>query len=186
MKYFNVMPDENFFVDKIFKWIIDVLVIVVLAFFCITFYFNQMKIEGNSMNDKLKNGDTVMVDTLTYNVFSPSRYDVIVFEKKQEDGDDSKYTKRIIAMPGETVQIKNGEIYVNDKKIDFNEGKDKIVNAGVAAEKIKLNKGEYFVIGDNWNNSEDSRANSILAVNEDEIIGKVWLISWPFARIKPV
>ena len=110
---------------------------------------------------------------------SPERYDVIMFNKKEKNGDKVEYIKRIVGLPGETIQIKDGRIYINDKELKYNEKMDDIVNPGLASQKIKLEYDEYFVIGDNWNSSEDSRSNS-------EIKGKVWLISWPFASIKIV
>lgn len=186
MRFYNAMPDKNIFVDKIFKWIVDIVVVVVLALFFITYFGGQTKIVGNSMNETLINGDTVLIDTLAYQISPPDRYDVIVFEKKEKNGDIVEYVKRVVGLPGETVQIIDGRIYINDELLSFNEDKDRIVNAGLAKEKIKLDYNEYFVIGDNWNNSEDSRSNTVANVRLDEIKGKVWLVSWPFVRINIV
>ena len=86
-------------------------------------------------------------------------------------------------MPGETVQIKNGKIYINDKELDYGEKDEGIVNAGMAADGVKLGKNEYFVMGDNWNSSEDSRFTSIGKVKLKDIEGKVWLRVAPFARM---
>lgn len=186
MKFYNAMPDENIFIDKIFKWVVDIVLVVVLALFFFTYFGGQTTVVGNSMNDILQNDDKVMIDTLTYEITSPKRYDVIVFTKKEKNGDEVEYIKRIVGLPGETVQITDGRIYINDKKLDFNSDSEGIVNPGLAAEKIKLDYNEYFVIGDNWNNSEDSRSNMVSNVKAKEIKGKAWLVSWPFANIKPV
>jgi signal peptidase I len=184
MKFYNAMPDKNIFIDKIFKWIVDIVVVIVLAIFFTTYFCQQTKVVGNSMSDILVNGDNVMINTLSYKMSSPERYDIIVFEKKEKNGDTIEYIKRIVGLPGETVQIVNGRIYIDDKILDYNMDSDNIVNAGLASDKIKLDYNEYFVMGDNWNNSEDSRSNTVSNVKLSEIKGKVWLISWPFVRIK--
>lgn len=186
MGFYKAVPDKNLFIDRIFKWIIDIVVVIVFAVFFFTYFGTQTKVVGNSMNDVLLNGDTVMVNSLSYRMTSPKRYDVIVFSKTEKNGDKVEYIKRIIALPGETVQITDGNVYVNDKELEDLELDEKIVNPGLAKEKIKLDYDEYFVIGDNVNNSEDSRSNTVANVKLSEIKGKVWLISWPFARIKPV
>lgn len=186
MGFYKAVPDKNLFIDRIFKWIIDIVVVIVFAVFFFTYFGLQTKVVGNSMNDVLLNGDTVMVNSLSYRMTSPKRYDVIVFTKTEKNGDKVEYIKRIIALPGETVQITDGNVYVNDKVLEDLELDEKIVNPGLAKEKIKLDYDEYFVIGDNVNNSEDSRSNTVANVKLSEIKGKVWLISWPFARIKPV
>lgn len=186
MGFYKAVPDKNLFIDRIFKWIIDIVVVIVFAVFFFTYFGTQTKVVGNSMNDVLLNGDTVMVNSLSYRMTSPKRYDVIVFSKTEKNGDKVEYIKRIIALPGETVQITDGNVYVNDKVLEDLELDEKIVNPGLAKEKIKLDYDEYFVIGDNVNNSEDSRSNTVANVKLSEIKGKVWLISWPFARIKPV
>ena len=186
MRFYNAMPQKNIFVDRILKWIVDVIVVIVLALFFMNYLGQQSKVIGNSMNDRLKNGDKVMINTLAYDMHSPERYDVIMFNKKEKNGDKVEYIKRIVGLPGETIQIKDGRIYINDKELKYNEKMDDIVNPGLASQKIKLEYDEYFVIGDNWNSSEDSRSNTVGNVKLSEIKGKVWLISWPFASIKIV
>lgn len=186
MEFYNGMPDSNIFIDKILKWVVDIVSVIVLALFFITFFCEQTTVVGNSMSDILVNGDKVMINSLSYEISSPNRYDVVLFSKKDKNSDETEYIKRIVGLPGETVQIINGRIYINDKELEFNKGKDGIVNPGLASDKIKLDYDEYFVIGDNWNNSEDSRSNTVSNVHKKEIKGKVWLVSWPFASIKPV
>lgn len=185
MKFYNAMPDENLFVDRIFKWIVDILVVIVLAQFFIMFFCEKTKVIGNSMNNVLMNDDTVLIDSFTYRITSPARYDVIVFSKENH-GKSTEYIKRIIGLPGDSVYIADGVIYVNDRPLKGMKTSEHIVNPGLAKEKIKLEYNEYFVIGDNINSSEDSRSNTISNVKRDEIKGKVWLVSWPFARIRPV
>ncbi len=185
MRFYNAMPDENILVDKIFKWIVDILVVIVLAIFFIMFFCEQTKVVGNSMNMSLMNNDTVLIDSLSYKLHSPARYDVIVFSK-DNNGKDTEYIKRIIGLPGDSVLISDGIIYINGKEQKGIKFDERIVNPGLAKETIKLEYNEYFVIGDNINNSEDSRSNTLSNVKIDEIKGKVWLVGWPFARIRLV
>ena len=124
MRFYNAMPDKNIFVDRILKWIVDVIVVIVLALFFMNYLGQQSKVIGNSMNDRLKNGDKVMINTLAYDMHSPERYDVIMFNKKEKNGDKVEYIKRIVGLPGETIQIKDGRIYINDKVLKYNEKMD--------------------------------------------------------------
>lgn len=186
MRFYNAIPDENIVTDKIVKWIADLFTVIVLAIFCIIFMFNQTVVVGNSMNKVLLNGDTVRINSFAYRLSKPKRYDIIVFEKKNSKNEFDEYIKRIIALPGETVQIKDGRLYINDKELKNPYIKNEIVNSGLANDKIKLDYDEYFVMGDNANNSEDSRFSTVENVKLSEIKGKVWLVSWPFARIRLV
>ena len=184
--FYSARPDENFLIDKVLKWVTDILVVIVLAMFFITFFCKQTKVVGNSMNDVLLSDDTVLINSLSYKISSPKRFDVVVFKKTAINGEKMEYIKRIVGLPGETIQITDGKIYVNDKPLKGFDFGESIVNAGLAKDKIKLEYNEYFVLGDNINNSEDSRANTIAKVKFDEIEGRVWMIAWPFARIKHV
>ena len=184
--FYSARPDENFLVDKVLKWVADILVVIVLAMFFISFFCQQTKVVGNSMNDVLLSDDTVLINSLSYQISAPKRFDVIVFEKKDINGEKVEYIKRVIALPGETVQIKDGKVYINDRQLKGFDFEESIVNAGLAKDQIKLDYNEYFVLGDNINKSEDSIANTIAKVKPEEIKGKVWMIAWPFERIKHV
>lgn len=183
MEFYRRMPDENIFTDVIIKWVVDVVTVIVIAVFIAIYLCNEEKVVGNSMALTLNSNEKVFVDTIKYNIFDPDRYDVIRFSTMSEDGTKETYIKRIVGMPGETVQIKNGKIYINDKELDYGEKDEGIVNAGMAADGVKLGKNEYFVMGDNWNSSEDSRFTSIGKVKLKDIEGKVWLRVAPFARM---
>lgn len=186
MRFYTSMPERNILVDKIFKWIVDVLVVVVFAVFFMTYLGGDTIVVGNSMSRQLQTGDKVLIDSLIYNIVEPSKYDVIAFNKTEANGDKVEYIKRIVGVPGDTVQIKEGKIYVNNKVIDKKLKYEKIVNPGIAQKEIKLSYNEYFVIGDNVNSSEDSRFSTVSNVKKNEIIGKVWLITSPFIRINIV
>lgn len=186
MRFYNPIPEKNILVDVVVKWVADIVVVCVLALFCYNFFCGQTNVVGNSMNDILLNRDTVMVDSFAYRFDSPKRYDVVAFTKTEKNGDKVEYIKRIIGLPGDRIIIKDGTVYVNDKKISEKYIDAKIVNAGLASEEIKLDYDEYFVMGDNVNNSEDSRFSTVGNVKLDEIEGRIWLVSWPFARIRLV
>ena len=126
----------------------------------------------------LKNADKVLVNRIVYNASSPKRGDIIVFKPK---GNESShyYTKRIVGLPGETVQIVENWIYINGEKLEEDYTTTKIDTAGIAAEKVKLGGDEYFVMGDNRKNSEDSRSADIGAVKRSYIYGKAWFVVSP-------
>lgn len=123
-------------------------------------------VTGNSMNPALSNGKIVFINRISH-IYD--RYDVIVIKSKRLN---KNIVKRIIGMPGDTVLIKNGYIYINGRKLNENYGNEKIQNGGIAETEQFLDKGEYFVLGDNRNDSIDSR--KIGFIKEKEIVGKLW------------
>lgn len=173
---YSFAPDENIFFDKILKYIVDIIIVICMGLFAATYFCVDGKIVGNSMSPTLLNDQKVFVNTFEYNLHEPRVGDVILFNKKET------YVKRIVAIPGDTVQIKNGKLYINEEIYEIISD-EKIVNAGNIAKKTKLDVDEYFVIGDNINNSEDSRFSTVGTVSKDEIIGKVWFVYSPFKNI---
>lgn len=146
----------------------------------ITFVGQRTEVEGASMENTLHNGDNLIVDKLSYRFHDPERFDIIVFPFQFQD--NTYYIKRIIGLPGETVQIMDdGSIYINGEKLEENYGMEVIKpeTIGRAAEPIELGDDEYFVMGDNRNNSSDSRTNMVGNITRENIIGKAWLRIWP-------
>lgn len=149
---------------------------IVLAVFCAYVFVYSAGIKtsmiGSSMEPALSNGQEIMINRIVYNFMKPHRGDVVVF---RPNGNESShyYIKRVIAVPGDTVQIKDGVFYLNSeaKPLLFS---DKIAEGGVASEEIVLPEDEYFVMGDNCNNSEDSRSANLGNVHIDTIYGKAW------------
>lgn len=182
MGYFKLRPNENFFADKILKWIVDILIVIVLGVLTIYFMGQDIEMSGNSMSESINNKEVVLINKLSYHFTSPKQYDIIVFCKSGGDKEDYQI-KRIIGVPGDKIRISDGFIYVNNEKIDYNEGKNLIVSAGLAGQELTLSENEYFVMGDNWNYSEDSRSLNIGNIKEEEIIGKVWFRATPFKDI---
>ena len=146
----------------------------------ITFVGQRTEVEGASMENTLHNGDDLIVDKLSYRFHDPERFDIIVFPFQFQD--NTYYIKRIIGLPGETVQIMDdGSIYINGEKLEENYGMEVIKpeTIGRAAEPIELGDDEYFVMGDNRNNSSDSRTDMVGNIKRENIIGKAWLRIWP-------
>lgn len=146
----------------------------------ITFVGQRTEVEGASMENTLHNGDNLIVDKLSYRFHDPERFDIIVFPFQLQD--NTYYIKRIIGLPGETVQIMDdGSIYINGEKLEENYGMEVIKpeTIGRAAEPIELGDDEYFVMGDNRNNSSDSRTDMVGNIKRENIIGKAWLRIWP-------
>lgn len=134
------------------------------------------------MENTLHNGDNLIVDKLSYRFHDPERFDIIVFPFQYQA--NTYYIKRIIGLPGETVQImEDGSIYINDEKLEEAYGREVIQpeTIGRAAEPIVLGEDEYFVMGDNRNNSSDSRTDIVGNIKREDIIGKAWLRIWPLS-----
>jgi len=164
---------------EIFIWAAQIAAVIFLAYFIIYYCVEKTTVIGSSMEKTLSANDQIIINKFIYHVSDPKRFDVIVF--KQSGKEHSFYNiKRIIGLPGETVQIKDGSIYINGEVLDEIIEVEEMVNYGLAAEEIVLEENEYFVLGDNRNNSEDSRFASIGNITRDEIIGKASLRLSPF------
>ncbi len=153
--------------------------VILVSFFIIKFVAQRTEVIGNSMNTTLSDGDNLILNKISYRFHDPERFDIVVFPFRHEKG--KNYIKRIIGLPGETVHInKEGTIYINDEPLEESYGLEVIKNPGNAYEPITLGEGEYFVLGDNRNNSEDSRFDEVGIVHREEILGKVWIRIYPF------
>ena len=147
----------------------------------ITYVGQRTQVSGSSMETTLSDGDNLLVDKITYRFSEPKRFDIIVFPFQYDT--DTYYIKRIIGMPGETVQIDyDGNIYINGSLLEESYGREVIQNPGRAAEPITLGEDEYFVMGDNRNNSSDSRDPSVGNIHRKDIIGRAWVRIWPFSK----
>lgn len=168
--------------NKILKEILStsvyLLVVLLITYLIVNFVGQRTEVVGSSMESTLSDGDNLIVDKITYRFKEPERYDIIVFPFQYAK--NTYYIKRIIGMPGETIRIdSDGVIYINDKELTEFYGKEVIDDPGIARNDITLGKDEYFVMGDNRNNSTDSRDPSVGNIRKKDILGRAWLRIWP-------
>ena len=146
---------------RITEWAVDCAVMIALACYLVFCFGSRVEMNGSSMKPVLESGD------------------VVVFEREgQQPG-----IKRIIGLPGETVQIKNGSVYINGELLKAENGLAEATIAGVAEYPVELGDDEYFLLGDNRESSEDSRFSGIGNIKRENLIGRVWLRFQPFSRL---
>lgn len=166
---------------EILSWIFYLAFVALLTWLIITFVGQRTRVDGRSMMNTLSDGDNLIVEKISYRFSDPKRFDIIVFPPYNTK---EYYIKRIIGLPGETIQIdEEGNIYINGEILEENYGAETIRSAGRAAEPITLGEDEYFVMGDNRNNSKDSRSQEVGNVKRSQIIGRAWLRIWPLNTI---
>lgn len=162
--------------------IIFLVCVVLFSYLFVTFIGQRTTVSGSSMEPTLQNGDSLMVDKLSYRFGEPQRFDIIIFPPRLNE--DTLYIKRVIGLPGETVRIDDyGNIYIDGEILDEDYGLEIIRNPGQANMPIFLGDDEYFVLGDNRNNSSDSRVPQVGTVNKKEIVGKAFMRIFPFNKI---
>ena len=177
--------NEN--VWKLLEFVAYCLVASAIAYFIITFIGQRTVVDGDSMYPYLKDKDNIIVEKLSYRFGEIERYDIIVFNYHDPfKKEDVYYIKRVIGMPGETIYIKDGlvclvdengeDVYLNEDYGYYSDAKK--MQSYLAAVPITIPEGQYFVLGDNRNNSYDSR--QIGLIKEEDILGKAWLRFYPF------
>ena len=175
-------PTVKKIIKEIIVWLLLIVLTITASYFITTNIFVKTAVAGVSMEPTLMEGQVVIVNKIEYYLKAPRRNDVIVY--KQSNREHSYYEiKRVIGLPGETVKIKNGIIYINDEALKEKVKTETIENAGLAEEGIKLDDNEYFVLGDNRNDSEDSRFASVGNVLKNEILGKAVATEKPFTLV---
>ena len=160
------------------------LFVLVMTWLLITFVIQRTEVDGSSMEPTLAHGDNLFVDKISYRFHDPERFDIIVFPFQYQE--DTFYIKRIIGMPGETVQIdEEGNIYIDGDILMESYGMEVIRpdRVGRAVEPITLGEDEYFVMGDNRNNSSDSRTEQVGNIHRKDIVGRAWIRIWPFEKM---
>ena len=170
------LEDEK--VRGFMRWVFEIVVTLVLAAMVGIMLFQTVTMQESSMEPTIAVGDRFFINRVVYKFSSPKRGDLIVFRTNASD-DAALHIRRVIGLPGETIQISGGRILIDGEA--YKEGKDfpMISNPGLVSSSITLESGEYFVLGDNRNNSEDSRYADIGNVKKKYIVGKLWFVISP-------
>lgn len=175
----NESEKEQGLLSTLLGWVVYLLVIVILTYVIITFVGQRTVVSGSSMETTLSDGDNLIVDKISYRFKDPERFDIIVFPYKYEA--HTYYIKRIIGMPGDTIQIIDGYVYIDGKLLESDiYGNEVMEYASLASTPIELGEDEYFVLGDNRNHSSDSRDPSVGVLTREDLIGKAWVRVYPF------
>lgn len=170
---------ETSVIRELLGWIVYIGIIIVLTYLIITYVGQRTSVSGHSMETTLHDGDQLIVDKISYRFRDPKRYDIIVFPYQYEE--NVFYIKRIIGLPGETVQVKDGYTYIDGELLESDVyGAELMESGGIASEPIILGEDEYFVLGDNRNHSSDSRDPSVGVLTRDDLLGRAWVRIYPF------
>lgn len=165
--------------ENLFEGLLCIVLALGIAFLINTYVGTHTRVDGESMETTLYTDDCLIIDKLTYRFSDPKRFDIIVFPIST----DEDYIKRIIGLPGETVQIIDGYVYINGRQLAENVEHEAMLESGIAEEPVILGADEYFVLGDNRNHSTDSRMESVKTIKRDDIVGKAIFRFYPLEKI---
>lgn len=158
------------------EWGTEIIVVCILAWMLVSFFGQRVSNAGDSMSPVLKNGDVVLINRIVYDARKPKRGEIIAF--RPNGNENAHYCiKRVVGLPGEAVQIKDGKVYIDGKVQKKNVYTSDLDFAGIAEKKLTLGETEYFVLGDNSAGSDDSRLADIGNVKREDIGGKVWFVT---------
>lgn len=147
----------------------------------VRYVVQRVDVYGDSMSPVLEAGDVLLVEKLTPEIREPERFDLVVFRYQYRD--NLYYIKRIVGLPGETVQIVDGKLLIDGSALEENFGTELIEKGKRAEEPVVLGEDEYFVLGDNRNHSSDSRDSDIGNLSKEQIIGRAVVRIWPISRV---
>ena len=164
--------------SEVIRWIVQISVVISLALLVIWSFGARVEVSGHSMEPTLNEGDVVLLNRVSYLTGDVERFDAVGFYR-----DDKLIVKRAVGLPGETVQIVNGDVLIDGKALELPDYMVYYLVAGLADAPLQLNDGEYFLLGDNGESSEDSRFQSIGKIRREDICGKVWFRISPFRAI---
>jgi len=157
--------------SHVLREIVETVLLTAAIFLIVNAATGRFRIEGDSMEPNLHNGEYVLIDKISYLLHPPERGDVVVFTPPNNERD---YIKRVIGLPGDTVEVKGGQVYVNGVVLD----EPYLQHVILRDESARIvEAGRYFVLGDNRNNSSDSR--SFGTITPQSIVGRAWLVYWP-------
>lgn len=172
---------KNRILYEILDWFLYIVIVVVVTTFMVNYVAQRTQVSGSSMEPMLQDGDNLIVDKISYRFKDPERFDIIVFPYRYEE--NTYYIKRIVGLPGETIQIVGYDILINGEVLEENYGSEPMNYSGIAIEKIVLDEDEYFVLGDNRNNSSDSRDPSVGVLTREDLLGRAWIRVWPLSSM---
>ena len=168
--------------QEIAMWVFEIACVCFIAFLIVTFFGHRVSVIGESMEPGLSNGDVTMINRLVYDARSPRRGEVVAFKPNGNDG-SHYYIKRIIGLPGETLEYKDGKLFADGKEIKEKYSATEMKELGVLEEPVTLDTNEFFVLGDDRQSSEDSRDVNMGNVKRSEIEGKVWFVISPMKHL---
>lgn len=165
---------------EILTWIRDLGIIIIVVLFVTTFVGEKTRVKGDSMEPNIHDGDNLILNKVTYRFSEPERFDIVVFPYEKDPS--LNYIKRIIGLPGEEVNLRDGKIFINGELLEENYGMEEIRiygNQGFPDATLIVPEDEYFVMGDNRNDSSDSRYKDVGTISKEEFLGKTWIRIWP-------
>lgn len=171
------------------RYVIEIIIAIILAWLIVNLCLKKVTMIGSSMENTLSGGQEVIVNTFFKNFFSPGRNSVIAFYPERQSSSNSTLSdsniliRRVVGLPGETVYIKDGYVYINDSVLEDSYEFDRNVSSGQAEQSIKLDEDEYFVLSDKRSDLDDSRSASFTKVKKDNILGTVFLALDPFSFV---
>ena len=178
----NASEGRKNMVKETISFILYIALVFLITYLVIHYVGQRTQVSGTSMEYTLSDGDNLIVDKISYRFKKPERFDIIVFPYQYEE--NTYYIKRIIGLPGETVQIdEDGNIYIDGEVLEESYGREVIQDPGQAIEPIKLGEDDYFVLGDNRNASADSREPSVGVIHVNDFIGRDCLRIFPFDKM---
>lgn len=177
-------------VKEIIRFLIEVVVVIFIAWLIITFALKKVSVIGSSMETTLYNGEDVIVNKFSYLLLSPRREHIVAFYPEPEEGEDIEdmddtviRIRRIVGLPGEKIIIRDGKIYIDGEELEEKYPFETMNSAGRAVSEVQLEDDEYFVLSDNRNDMDDSRNTSFTKIRRENIIGKVILRLNPFSLL---
>ena len=169
-------------VREAIDFILYLAVVAGICYVIVTFVGQRTVVSGTSMIPTLQDGDNLITDKISYRFRDPERYDIIVLRVESQH---ENFIKRVIGLPGETVQIVGGRVYINGELLESDVyGNELMISAGRASQPITLGENEYFVLGDNRNGSADSRLEEVGNVDKSRIIGRAFVRIWPLSQVE--
>ncbi|MCP1109522.1 signal peptidase I [Ohessyouella blattaphilus] len=174
----------------LFEWALYIAILAFASWFIVTFIGMRTPVIGQSMESTISDGDQLIVTKFSYRLGEPKRYDVVIFPPPSETDKKANYIKRVIGMPGETIQIMGGYVYINGEQLTTDvyglEPINPLSEGDLAYQPLTLGEDEYFVLGDNRNNSMDSRNPRVGVKTKADLVGKAQVRIFPFDKISKI